>query len=235
MMNFFKGIFRSKDEHSEPPTLKNNFEEQVSTALKKCIAEKNKEFDNISNIKKWAKDIILEIFDVPTAFWYEELSEYENIKYHENNLKISKRLVEKTDKVIEEYREQIKLSESKIKFCETLIKEYEEIIERYRNTRKNIKQIRSEENKLKLLSKHKKRIAKMKSETGDFEGMFEKTGKLDLLHDDIEKIEEDFSIKQEVTEYIANLDKEFAEDTENIDSLPIRTEIEKLTNEIKNN
>jgi len=234
MMSIFKGIFRSKNKNDESD-LKNDFEEQVLTALKKCKTEKNKEFDNISNIKKWAKDIIVEIFDVPSAYWYEELNEYENIKYHENNLNVSKRLVAKTDKVIEEYREQIKLSKSKINFCETLIEEYNEIIERYQNTLKKINQTKSEENKLKLLNKHKKRIAKMKSATGDFGEMFEKTGKLDLLNDDIEQIEEEFNIKQEVTEYIENLDKEFAEDTENIDSLPIRVEIEKLTKEIKKN
>lgn len=230
MINIFKGIFNSKKRKDESDT---NFREQVLTALNKCKNEKKNEIENISNVKQWAKDIIVEIFDVPTAFWYEEMSEYENIKYHKNNLNVSKRLVEKTDRVIEEYREQIKLSESKIEFCDTLINEYNEILDRYDNTLITIKRVQSEENKILLLNKHKKRIEKMRSGSGDFEKMFEKTGKLDLLNDDIEKIEDDFKIKQEVTEYIENLDKEFAEDSDNIDSLPIRTEIDKLTTEIK--
>ena len=230
MINIFKGIFNSKKRKDESDT---NFREQVLTALNKCKNEKKNEIENISNVKEWAKDIIVEIFDVPTAFWYEEMSEYENIKYHKNNLNVSKRLVEKTDRVIVEYREQIKLSQSKIEFCDTLINEYNEILDRYDNTLITIKRVQSEENKILLLNKHKKRIEKMRSGTGDFEKMFEKTGKLELLNDDIENIEEDFKIKQEVTEYIENLDKEFAEDADNIDSLPIRTEIDKLTTEIK--
>ena len=230
MINIFKGIFNSKKRKDESET---NFREQVLTALNKCKNEKKNEIENISNVKEWAKDIIVEIFDVPTAFWYEEMSEYENIKYHKNNLNVSKRLVEKTDRVIVEYREQIKLSQSKIEFCDTLINEYNEILDRYDNTLNTIKRVQSEENKILLLNKHKKRIEKMRSGTGDFEKMFEKTGKLELLNDDIENIEEDFKIKQEVTEYIENLDKEFAEDADNIDSLPIRTEIDKLTTEIK--
>jgi len=229
-MNIFKGIFNPKKRKNESD---NKFREKVLTALNKCKNEKKKEIDNISNVKQWAKDIIIEIFDVPTAFWYEEMAEYENIKYHQDNLNVNKKLVEKTDKIVEDYREQIKLSESKIEFCDTLINEYNEILDRYDNTLITIKRVQSEENKILLLNKHKKRIEKMRSGTGDFEKMFEKTGKLDLLNDDIEKIEEDFKIKQEVTEYIENLDKEFAENDDNIDSLPIRTEIDKLTTEIK--
>ncbi len=234
MINFFKNIFnKAVDEQDFAQEQKNLFKQQVEDALVKCKTEKKQEFDNIDNIKKWAKDIILEIFDVPTAFWYEEMNEYENIKFHENNLNVSKMLVKKTDLLIKEYREQIKLSNSKIFFCETLINEYKEILERYENTARKINQIQSEEKKLALLSKHKKRIAKMRSGTGNFEEMYEETGMLDVLNNDISNIEDDFKIKQEVTEYIANLDKEFIEDTENPDSLPIRKEIEKLTSEIK--
>lgn len=230
-MNIFKGIFSSKKANESES--KKSFREQVLSALDKCKKEKEKEINNISDIKKWAKDIIVEIFEVPTAYWYEEMNEYENIKFHENNLSISERLIKKTDKIIDEYREQIKLSNSKITFCDTLINEYDILIERYDDTIKKISGFKSEERKIKLLNKHKKRIEKMRSGTGNFDKMFEKTGNLELLNDDIENIEEDFKIKQEVTEYIEKLDREFTMDNENVDSFPIRNEINKITEEIK--
>lgn len=233
-MNFLKKIFSKKEiEHDFAQEQRNLFKQQVEKALEKCKIEKKQEFENIDNIKKWAKDIIIEIFDVPTVFWYEELNKYENIKLHKKNIEVNKVLVEKTDLLIEEYREQIKLSNSKITFCETLINEYNTILERYENTAEKINQIKNEEKKLALLNKHKKRVAKMRSESSSFNEMYEETGILEILNNDISDIEDDFKIKQEVTEYINNLDKHFLEDTDNIDSLPIRKEIEKLSSEIK--
>ena len=43
----------------------------------------------------------------------------------------------------------------------------------------------------------------------------------------------EFKVKQEVTEYLENLDKELIEDADNIDSLTIRKEIDKLIFKIK--
>lgn len=234
MKEFLKNLFKSRksgdyseeDENSE-------LKIQISSALEKCKKEKEDEFTKIDNIKKWSKDLILEIFVVPTAYWYDELNEYENIKYHEGNLSISKELIEKTDRVIEEYKQQIKLSKSKIEFCNTLINEYNNILKRLDSTLKKINDISKEEKQFLLLKKHKKRLADLRSDTGNFEEMYEKTGTLELLNDDIEKIEEDFNIKLEVSKYIENLDKEFTEDTDNIDSLPIRKEIDDLTKQIK--
>ncbi len=235
MKNFFKNLFKSRKsdeyfEEDENTGLKN----QISSAYEKCIKERDDEINKIDDIKKWSKDLILEIFDVPTAYWYDELNEYENIKYHENNISISKRIIEKTDKVIEEYREQMKLSESKVEFCNTLINEYNDILKRLDTTIKKINSISKEEKQFKLLKRHKKRLADLRSDTGNFEEIFEKTSKLEILNDDIEKIEEDFNIKLEVSKYIENLDKEFAEDIDNINSLPIRKEIDKITKQIKN-
>ncbi len=228
-MNIFKSIFGSKKKKNN----KSLFYEKVSVVLNKCKIEKDQEIENISNAKKWAKDVILEIFDVPSAFWYEELDEYENIKFHDNNLSVSSELVEESDKVIQQYREQIKLSISKIDFYNTLIAEYEHIIKKYKNALSRIKQLKNDERKIHILNKHKMRISKMQSKTGNFEEIFDETGTLDSLNDDIQKIEDDFKIKQEVTEYIADLDKEFSADIDNFDSLPIRKEIEKITSVIK--
>jgi len=234
MASFFRNIFRKKNNGQNlAQEQKNLFKKQVETALNKCKSEKQQEINNIENIKKWAKDIIFEIFNVPTDFWYEELAKYDNIKFHKSNLSINKTLVDKTDLLIKEYLEQIKLCKTKITFCETLINEYKEIIERYENANKKINHIKNEEKKIVLLNKHKKRIAKMRSKTGDFDNIFEEKSILENLNYDISNIEDDFKIKQEVNEYIENLDKNFANDTTNIDSLPIRKEIEKITNEIK--
>ena len=234
MKNLFKNLFKSgKPEENSEEDENSELKKQISSAHEKCINEREDEIKKNDDIKKWGKDLILEIFDVPTAYWYDELNEYENIKFHEKNLSINKRLIEKTDKVIEEYREQIKLSESKIEFCNTLINEYNDILKRLDATLKKINVISTEEKQFQLLKRHKKRLADLRSETGNFEEMFEKTGKLEILNDDIEKIEEDFNIKLEVSKYIENLDKEFAEDIENIDSLPIRKEIDDLTEQIK--
>ena len=230
MKKFLKSLFRVEENEKKSNQY---LRKQISLALEKCKNEKKIENLKIKDIKKWGKDLVFEIFDVPSAYWYEELNEYENIKYHENNLNVSKRLVKKTDKVIEEYREQIKLSITKVDFCNTLINEYEDILVRLDNTIKIIKELKKEESQLKLLNKHKKRLAEMRSDTANFDKIFEKTGKLDLLNDDIQQIEEDFIIRQEVSVYIENLDKEFSEDVENTDSLLIREEINKLTEKIK--
>ncbi len=228
-MDILKSIFGSKKKKDNASL----FYEKVSIALNKCKIEKDKEIENISNAKKWAKDVILEIFDVPSAFWYVELDEYENIKFHDNNLSVSSKLVEETDKVIKQYREQIKLSISRIDFCNTVIAEYEDIIERYKKALSRINQLKDDKRKIHILNKHKMIISKMQSKTGNFEEIFDETGTLDSLNDDIQKIEDDFKIKQEVTEYIADLDKEFSADVDNFDSLPIRKEIEKITSDIK--
>jgi len=235
MINFFKNMFSKKSSQIDfAQEQKIIFKSQVEDALEKCISDRDIEIENIDKVKKWAKDIIFEIFDVPTAFWYEELAEYESIKFHENNLSVSKQLIEKTDSLIKDYREQIKLSETKITFCETLIKEYENILKQYKDTEKRINQIKRDEEKLKLLKKHKFRLETLHSKTENYQNVYAETGTLDMLHEEILNLEDDFKIKQEVNEYIANLDKEFDEDIDNIDSMPFRTEIEKLTSEIIN-
>jgi len=234
MRKFFKNLFNKSEEDTDVQFNENDLlREQISSALQKCTKEREDEIKNIDNVIKWAKDLILEIFDVPSAYWYDELNEYEQIKFHENNLKISKKVLENTDKVIEEYREQIKLSESKIKFCETLIDEYNEILLRLDSAIKRVNDLTEEEKQLQLLKSHKKRLADMKSETANFEEIFEKTGNLEVLNEDIKKIEEDFTIKLEVSKYVEKLDKEFADDDENIDSLPIRKEIDEITEKLK--
>ncbi len=234
MINFLKTIFSKKDnEPNFEDEKKESFKTQVEIALEKCIVDKEQEFKNIENVKKWAKDLIFEIFNVPSAYWYEELKEYENIKYHETNLSLSENLVKKTDLLIDDYREQLKLSKTKITFCDTLIKEYKEIINRYEKTNKKIIQIQNENNKLELIKKRKQQIDKLRSKTTDFQDIYNETSMLDVLHEDIISIEDDFKIKQEVTEYIESLDTSFTKDIDNTDSSPFRKEIEKLTSEIK--
>jgi hypothetical protein len=231
MKKFLKNLFTSEDKEgsqSEP-----SLRDQIASELEKCKKDRALEYQKIDDIKKWGKDLILEIFDVPTAYWYDELKEYENIKFHEKNLNISERLIEKTDKVVEEYREQLKLSQSKIDFCSSLIKKYENFLDRLDKAHKDIERLKKEEGHLNLLNQHKKRLAKMRSETADFGNMFENTGKLELLNEDIQKIEEDFNIKKEVSEYIDNLDKDFANDLDNTDSSVLRDEIHKFIEQLE--
>jgi DNA repair exonuclease SbcCD ATPase subunit len=234
MGRFFGKLFGKKNEENDESLNENELlRDQISAALEKCKKERDSELKTIENVNKWAKDLILEIFDVPSAYWYDELNEYEQIKFHENNLNISQAVLENTDKVIEEYREQIKLSESKIHFLETLSDEYNEILKKLDSTIKRAEALSEEEQQLELLKNHKKRLAQMKSETANFDEIYQKTGALEVLNDDIKKIEEDFSIKLEVSKYVEQLDKEFAGDVDNIDSLPVRKEIDEITEELK--
>ena len=196
MKKFFKNIFSKKKADNEKD---NNviLLQKIQNSINKCLKDKNSALDDIENIKKWSKELILEIFKVPSAYWYEELKEYENIKYLPENQNVSQRLVHKCDEVIKGYREQITVQETKIKLSDTLLIEYGKTNKKLQDTILKISKLKKEEEQMKLLEKHNKRISEMSNNTADLENAYNYSDNLEFMNIDIQTIEDEFKLHEE--------------------------------------
>jgi|GEM_PF-2371151 Cu/Ag efflux protein CusF len=233
MKSIFSRIFNFQNKKNEPENLfEQSFRNQINFAVEKCKREKTIEYNKVSEINKWAKEIIFEIFQINQKFWYDELNKYEAIKADTVNSGVSQKLIEKTDRLIYQYREQINLGIKKIEFFDTLLQEYEIILEQYEETTDKIKKIDNEQKKITLINKYQDNISEMQSGTEDFSEIIEETELLEILNEEIKKIEDDFNVKSEVNSYINRLDKELFDD-KIIDSRFFIDEIEKLKRELK--
>lgn len=231
-MSFLKKLFGFSAKKKE-----NDFDPIARTVIKieasklKCVNESKKAQNEIDFIFKEAKKIILEIFDVPSEFWYEELKKYEKIKSLEKNLKINKTVINRCDLIINGYKEQIEIKKSKIKFNKKLLIKYEEIEKKLNTTINKIKRDKIEKKQLKLLEKHRQIISEMNNENRD-NNLKTKNDELFNLANDIQLIDDELKFKTELQNEFEEVENELNSNLSN-NSIQIKNNIDKLINKIE--
>jgi len=233
-MKFFNFKFnRQKFEH-ENITASETVKEKIIFAIKICEENLHIEENKIYEFENRAKELIADIYTVPSKYWYDELNSYSEIKKHNENKNIDKTVLDKTENLIIDYIEQIKLCNSKINFLNSLLLKYETLLKKVENTVKKTLMLKSNETYIKSLKKYREKLDEVSDSGSEIEHIYEESEHLKTIRDEINGIEEDFLIQKEVNEYINKITSEFYKDTENNNTESIREEISKLNNEINN-
>ncbi len=204
---FLKSLFSRKKNKDYPVKIEDKNKllyKKIEDAIIKCEKDRVEALKDTDKIKRWSKDIITEIFEVPEKYWYEEFKNYGKIKSEAVNSKIGEAVIHKCDEVIKGYREQIEIRESKILLSEALHKKYEQTKKRLDDTVKQIEKLKKEEHEIQMLEIHSNRISKMNTASdSELENVYENADKLIFVDTDIKNIEDDFEIKKE---YLTQLD-----------------------------
>ncbi len=210
---------KSKNKISEKKSKAEQLYAELIEADNKCKDEQKSAQEDIQMIKKWAQELILDIYEVPKKYWYNELQNYQIIKYEDVNKNINPEIIRKTDEVIKGYSEQIKLREAKLKFCESLSKRYAEIKSKLETARANVKQSEKDKEKMYLLDEHLARIEKMNHKDARLEAVIEKKELLKFIDNDMKEIEDEFKFKIELQKQMNALSSELNQsDSESINT-----------------
>ncbi len=228
-MSWFKKIFSLEEENNS-----NNQSVLQKTDLSIAECKKNilKAKEEIENINKWIIEAIHEVFDVHNKFWYEELSKYEEIKKQESNLEVDKKVIEKCNKVVENYKIQIKIRESKLNLYNALLIKYEKTKEKLIAIES--KKIREEKanTKLESLEKHSKRIESLSQKPEEIEKHYKDKENLTVLETEVEDIIEEFEINEEVKLHMQKINNIFHSDSQELTNENAIEEINKLVNKL---
>ncbi len=230
-MRLLKNIFKKKKK-IEPA------ENSVELLRKNLLSEIAQDKTNIKNllnkkadIQKSAKELIAELFFVPSDYWYDEWNRYDEIKQHPENAKTDASLKEKTDTLLHEYEEQVLLCETKISFFRSLIQKHEKALEKIEYIIKESAKAQNKKSSLNTLKKHKEKLDAEQKNDRDLETIIENVELFKALKLETAKAEENFLIQKKVREYIARL-TDIYENTNDFDTAILREETDKLKKQI---
>jgi len=208
---FWNKIFSHKNLNDKPLSRTERLLAELSESENKCNSEKKEAETDIETIKKWAKELILSIYDVPKKFWYEELRNYDKIKAANPNSNINPQIVSKTDAVINGYREQIKMRQAKIEFCSALNARYENLKSKLESIKAKDKQSKIDSQKMDLLESHTERIKKMNESGCRPELAYEKNETLKFMDDDLSEIEAEYQTRSQIQNMMLELNHSLTE------------------------
>jgi hypothetical protein len=205
-----------------------SLEERISLALQKAKEDKRLALKEISDIKEWAAEAIVDVY---SAFFpnghltyyrkqYAEtaLSKYDEIKkqYAE---KIDAEMVEKCDNIVSGYMNQIQLRESKLKL-------YEKIEAEYLQTKEKLKLAEAQGKKTDRIEEHTERLKKLDDDTQGLANAMVQTNKLEEIKDEI-------AFKEEYFNQLEKLHNQFADESDYKNSLSYKEEIDKMIDNMK--
>lgn len=202
-----RNLFRGKNKKQEQKELSvekniDNIISETRTSIKIIETE-------IESMKKDAIDIIRKIFTVPSRFWYEELTAYEQIKEFSENANIGTELLSKTDKVMFSYRKQLALRHAKIDFYVHLIDKYMEARDQaYNQTQLEVKN-KKEQIYLKELQLHEKKLENMEIDSQQFNKQAESVSDFEQISEDIKSKEQEIKINKEIFKEINQLTEKY--------------------------
>ncbi len=228
--NWFKSLFKKKKQEKIELTIS----EKIDIAISKCKDDKLFLTNEIDEIKKWATDAIVKVYEIPNRYRYKEFEEYGSIKKERINKDVIYEVKQKCDEIVNGYLNQIKLRESKVKLLDSLLSEYENTQNKiYEAEQKLQNQIEAEE-KIKELEKHSDRLYKMNESTTVTENYYDESSSLTNIKSELKSIEDDFEIKEEVQRQMKKLSSKYKDDTNN-DNLEIQQqEIDELIKNVSN-
>lgn len=231
-MKIFKFIFNNKKPKNKDLNASESIKNKIESAIRICKKDLEDERNKIFKIKTMAKELIADIYKVPSKYWYDELKFLSEIKKHPENINIDSSVLSNTDNLLNEYTEQIKLDESKISFLNSLLSQYENLLYKVENTIHKTLMLKNKDEYIKALKKYKGKLNAVLENNDNLNTIYEESEHLKIIRDEINEIEENYSVQKEVNEYINKLTSEFDEDFDNIDTGVLREEINKLKGEI---
>ncbi len=206
--------------------------EKIISAIRICKQDIRTEENKISEIKKWAKELIADIYFVPSEYWYDEIKYINEIKNHIENKNLNNSVIQKTDNLVNDYFQQIDLSESKLEFLRTLLIKYGKLSDKIDNTIQKTLMLKSKNEYIKSIKKYKRKLDEVQNPDEDFSKIYEESEHLKTIKDEIKETEEDFLIQKEVNEYINKLTTEYMENDEISESEFLKNEILRIKNEL---
>lgn len=234
-MNNFFDFFKKEDKKPESFDLYENekFQYELNEAITTCNVDKQETVSDIENMNKWAKEVILEIFEVPHKYWYKEIVNYQKIKDEDINKGVSTNLILNTDKVILGYIEQIKIKQTKLLFYDALLSEYERINVKLNDAFSKIEQLKKDEEQIKMLNKHKKKIQNMSNSKENMDDIYKQAEELNLLTEDIKTINQEFNFRKEMSDKVLELEKDVINEAESANVETLNNEVNELIAKFK--
>jgi hypothetical protein len=232
-MSWIKKIFRiGKDVEKPHLSREEEMLNRLESSIIHCNQEIKKAGEETDQIKKWAEEAILEVFEVPNKLWYNEIAKYEEIKQLENNNAIDQKVVAKCDEVIFGYLEQIKLREAKIVLYNTLILKYGATKEKMERIKKRSDDEKLTQTKLQVLEKHSQRIDQLRNSPENLNNHIEGSTHLELLKSEAKEVIDEFEISEEVKTELEAINQQVSSGKYNSSARPAIEEIEKLVEKI---
>lgn len=202
-------------------------EERINLALQKAKEDKRKASKEITDIKVWAAEAIVDVY---SAFFpnghltyyrkqYAEtaLPQYEEIKKKYGS-QIDPEMVEKCDHIVSGYLNQIQLRESKLKL-------FEKIEAEYLKTKEKLKMAEAQGKKTDRIQEHEERLKSLDDDVEGLSAAMTQTYKLD-------DIKQEISLKEEYFNQLEKLNNQFADESDHNNSLAYKEEIDKMINEM---
>ena len=224
-MSWIKNFFDRKDKkHIDKDE---TIEKQIHKSIKKCKLDKKKNYDEIDQIRKWASNLIHEIFTVPQKYWYEEIENYEKIKKSDSNIKISNHIIEETDEIIKGYTAQINLRRKKIELSKLSIKKYNKLYEKCVQAEKRLSSFDNYNHLQEEIKKHTNILERLDdteniSHLNDFH----------LIEYKINELEEEFELQEEIQKQIDILQAKYGLKNDYLNANIFTNEINKIINNI---
>ena len=233
-MGWFNKIF-SHNRHEENLHFSREEEmlEKIKLSINQCEQEIKKATEEIEQMKKWSTEAILEVFYVPNSLWYKELTNYTEIKNHDENKTVDSKVVSKCEEVLAGYSEQIKLRESKIVLYKTLIEKYDRNKVKMEQIKKKSDDEARAQLKLRALEKHSQRIDQLRNSPENIDKPLEGSNQLEILESQASEVIQEFEISEEVKNSLEKISQEFIAGKYSLSSKPAIEEIEKLVEKIK--
>lgn len=205
-----------------------SLEERINLALQKAKEDKRKASKEISDIRQWAAEAIVDVY---SAFFpnghltyyrkqYAEtaLPQYEEIK-NKYAGQIEPEMAEKCDNIVSGYMNQIQLRESKLKL-------FEKIEAEYAKTKEKLKMAEAQGKKTDRLQQHTERLKNLDDDVEGLSAAMTQTYKLDDIKQEIEHKEEYFN-------QLEKLNNQFADESDYKNSLAYKEEIDKMINDME--
>lgn len=224
-MKWIKKFFERKEKVSAKKEI--DLSEEIDDAIKKYNNERVKNFDEIDDLRKWAADLIQEVFYVPKDFWYEEIEKYFEIKNLDKNKSLPQHILDETDNIIKGYIAQINLRRKKIELCDLSIEKHKKLYEKYQNTEKKLADFESYRHLEEEFDKHNNKLF-------DLETNIEVNNSIDLetLENQGKNIEEELEVQKEVYKQIEILQKKYGLKNDFFHAEIFTNEINKIINNI---
>jgi uncharacterized phage infection (PIP) family protein YhgE len=233
-MNWIKKIFRSgSHQETQHPSREEAMLKKLAESISQCNLEIKKAGEEIEQIGKWAAEAMLEVFQVPHKFWYNEIANYEEIKQLADNLSVDPKVTSKCDEVISGYSEQVKLREAKIVLYNTLIEKYSKTKEKMERIKKRGDDELATMAKINALEKHSQRIEQLRNSPENLIDHIEGSNNLELIKNEVKDVIDEFEISEEVKTSLEEIDHQFHSGKYSSSAQPAIDEIEKLVEKIK--
>jgi hypothetical protein len=202
-----------------------SLQERIDIALQKAKEDKRKASKEISDIREWAAEAIIDVYiaffpNGNLTYYRKQYAETALAKYDEIKQKyagqIDAEMVEKCDNLVSGYLNQIQLRESKLKLFEKIEAEYVQ-------TKEKLKMAEAQGKKTDRIQEHTERLEKLDEDTEGLSNAMVQTNNLDDVKKEIE-------LKEEYFNQLEKLNIQFANESDYKNSLSYKEEIDKMIN-----